>query len=109
MTENVQLPVQCSWFHALETLGTVGAHHAGGDIAEGDEGQWVPEERIEGEGLAVSSSLPRHHLVPVALHDVGHRDALERLVNLWSLLVGLQLLLTRPRKGNRLRAERARD
>ncbi len=109
MAQDVQLAVHRAWLHALETLGAVRAHHACGDITERHVGQWVPQERIEGECLAVGPAFARHHFVPIAADDVGHRDAPKCPVNLWSTLVGLKLLLTCPYERVGLRAERTRD
>src|SRR5262249_38962013 len=102
MTQDIQLSVQCASFHSPETFGAVRAHHARSDITESHAGQGVTKERIEGECLAVGSALARHYFVAIAADDVGHRDASERLVNLWSALVRLKVLLTCPHECFRL-------
>jgi len=109
MTQNVQFAVQCAWLHALETLGAVRAHHACRDIAERHLGQRVAQERIEGQRLAVGPALTWNHLVAIAAHDVGHRNVLERLVNLRSPLVGFKFLFACPYKCFALGVERTSD
>jgi hypothetical protein len=49
----------------------------------------VPQERIEGEYLSVGTSFAWHHLIAITANDVSDRNALQRLVNLRSALVGL--------------------
>src|SRR5262249_52350650 len=109
MAQDVQFAVERTRLHAPETFGAVRAHHACGHIAEGHEGQSMPQQRIERKRLSVGPSLARHHLVAVAAHDVGQRYAPERPVGLRSILVGLKFLFTRPKERIGFQLERTRN
>ena len=74
---------------APEALSGVRAHHTRRDVTECHLGQGVPQERIEGEYLSVGTSFAWHHLIAITANDVSDRNALQRLVNLRSALVGL--------------------
>src|SRR4029450_6201188 len=61
MTQDVEFSVQCAWLYPPQPFGAVRAHHPGGLLTEGHAGQWLPQERIQGERLAIGSPLAGPH------------------------------------------------